>query len=476
MSALVAVLALAMGYAGVAMLGRIYLENIDKDLATMQADFFWQGTGKPGGGQPMGPGASGLMVHIINGVVMENSLYQRGASTPLSDAQLAILRAINEQGNPETVSLGTEEFRVSRQTITTVISNGPGSATTVTQEHIVGMPMRAMDTVTGDMLRYTAVIGAIAVILTAIAAAFTVRRSLQGLNTLVDVASQVAGKSLDRGEVELAERVPDTETDPNNEVGRVGLAFNTMLDNVEEALEARQASESKVRQFVADASHELRNPLASIRGYAELTRHDRDSLPTDTAFAFSRIESESERMSKLVEELLLLARLDAGREISMHEVDLVELVANAVADAQAAGPEHNWEVSLPEDAVTVLADENQLHQVVANLLSNARKHTPAGTNVRTTVGIVPDAGCALIEVSDDGPGIPEELRDSVFERFVKADEARTHDAEGSTGLGLSIVAAVVAAHGGRVWVQSSDAGTTFTALLPLATATSVAVG
>jgi two-component system OmpR family sensor kinase len=471
-AALVAAMALAMGYAGVVMLSRIYLDSIDTDLETMQDDFFWRNPGRPAGGQPMGgPGASGLMVHIINDEVVENAIYEGGASTTLSTRQLAALRSINSTGKPETVDLPglLGSFRVSREIVVVEIKIAPGGTIRETQEHIVGLPMRAMALVTSDMLRYTAVIGIAAVILTGVAVGFTVRHSLRGLNTLVDVASQVADKSLDRGEVELAERVPESETDPNNEVGRVGLALNTMLDNVGEALAARQASESKVRRFVADASHELRNPLASIRGYAELTRHDRDSLPTDTAFAFARIEAESERMSKLVEELLLLARLDAGREFNVREIDVVEVVANAVADAQAAGPDHNWEMSLPdESSVAVMADEYQVQQVMTNLLSNARKHTPAGTNVLTTVRVIADAGCALIEVSDDGPGIPEELRGRVFERFARADEARTHDAEGSTGLGLSIVAAVVAAHGGRVWVESSPAGTKFTALLPLA--------
>jgi two-component system OmpR family sensor kinase len=472
-AALVAAMALAMGYAGVLMLNRIYLDNLDADLRTMHLDFFGEGGGHPGGGQPMGPGNSGLMVHIVDDTVTQNQLYGRSAITPLSGRQLAVLRAVNPNGDAETVDLpglgDYGSFRVSRMVQTVTFQSGLGTYVEITEEHIVGLSMTAMSSITGDMFRYTAIIGIATVILAGIGVGFTVRHSLRGLNTLVDVASQVADKSLDRGEVELAERVPGTETNPNNEVGRVGLALNTMLDNVEEALAARQASESKVRRFVADASHELRNPLASIRGYAELTRHDRDSLPTDTAFAFSRIEAESERMSKLVEELLLLARLDAGREFNVHEVDVIELVANAVADAQAAGPDHNWEISLPDDAsVAVMADEYQLHQVIANLLSNARKHTPAGTNVLTVVQVVEDAGCALIEVSDDGPGIPDELRGKVFERFVRADEARTHDAEGSTGLGLSIVAAVIAAHGGRVWVESGPAGTKFTALLPLA--------
>lgn len=271
---------------------------------------------------------------------------------------------------------------------------------------------------------------------------------------------------LEKGEVNLPPRIPNSETDPKNEVGRVGLSFNRMLDNVEGALTAREASENKVKQFVADASHELRNPLASIRGYAELAQRRANELDPDTAFAMSRITSESERMSGLVEDMLLLARLDTKPELQLAETDVVEVVLNAASDAQVAGPDHHWRLNLPDEAVTVMADRNQLHQVVANLLSNARKHTPAGTQVDTSVGIEGDQ--AVIRVHDNGPGVPPEIADKVFERFARADVARTHDKEGSTGLGLAIVAAVMAAHGGTAALDSSDGHTTFTLRLPLA--------
>jgi two-component system OmpR family sensor kinase len=270
--------------------------------------------------------------------------------------------------------------------------------------------------------------------------------------------------------VALAVRVPQADVDPTSEVGRVGQALNHMLNNVEDALEARQASETKVRQFVADASHELRNPLAAIRGYAELTRRSRSEMPADAAYAMSRVESEAERMSKLVEDLLLLARLDSGPDIDVQPADLTEIVINAVSDARAAGPDHSWQLSLPDEPVLALGDRNRLHQVVANLLANARTHTPAGTRVETAIDL--RDGQAVIRVTDDGPGIPAAIQNRVFERFTRADTSRVR-AEGatsgtSTGLGLAIVAAVVEAHQGRVTVSSVPGRTEFSVWLPRA--------
>ena len=184
-----------------------------------------------------------------------------------------------------------------------------------------------------------------------LAARAVVARSLRPLNRVAATAQQVSQLELDRGEVALAVRVPPADADPASEVGRVGQAFNHMLNNVEEALAARQASETKVRQFVADASHELRNPLAAIRGYAELTRRSRDELPPDAAYAMSRVESEADRMSHLVEDLLLLARLDSGPDLDLQPTDLTEVVVNAVSDARAAGPDHVWRLAVPDEPV-----------------------------------------------------------------------------------------------------------------------------
>ncbi len=202
--------------------------------------------------------------------------------------------------------------------------------------------------------------------------------SLRSLNRVAQTAQQVSELDLATGEVEVPMRVAPQDADPRNEVGQVGNALNLLLNDVESALAARQASETRVRQFVADASHELRNPLAAIRGgYAELTRRDRDKLPEGTAYALGRVESETERMSRLVEDMLLLARLDSRPELELTEVDLTLLVLDVVSDARAAGgPAYRWKLDLPEEPITVVADQNKLTQVLANLYANARKHTP----------------------------------------------------------------------------------------------------
>ncbi len=237
-----------------------------------------------------------------------------------------------------------------------------------------------------------------------------------------------------------------------------------MLDHVDEALNARHQSEQRVRQFVADASHELRTPLASIKGYAELSRREADAVPPTVTHAMVRIESEANRMSSLVEDLLLLARLDAGRPLEEAPVDVSMLVINAVSDAHAASPGHRWDLDLPPEPVEVTGDSARLHQVVANLLANARTHTPDGTRVTTSVR--PRASGCVSRSTTTGR-VPESLQPNVFERFARGDDARVR-AGGSTGLGLSIVAAVSKAHGGRVELESRPGDTTFSLLLPAA--------
>jgi two-component system, OmpR family, sensor kinase len=236
-----------------------------------------------------------------------------------------------------------------------------------------------------------------------------------------------------------------------------------MLGHVESALARREASEARLRSFAADASHELRTPLTAIRGYAELARQRTDSLPDDIAHALARVESESARMSVLVDELLLLAELDAGRPLARDPVDLTRLAIDVTSDARAAAPDHRWQLELPDEPVITRGDELRLHQVLANLLSNAARHTPAGTMVTTTV--CAGAGGVSVGVTDDGPGIPADLQPAVFERFVRGDASRSRAAGGS-GLGLAIVQAVTAAHGGHVTVTSRPGETRFAITLP----------
>jgi len=334
---------------------------------------------------------------------------------------------------------------------------------------VVALPLAQVDRAMILMLRAAAVLTLFVLAVAILVVRAVVVRNLRPLNRLAATATQVSRMELERGDVDLGVRVAEQDADPASEVGRVGQAFNFMLANVEDALATRHASETKVRQFVADASHELRNPLASIRGYAELTRRNRADLPPDTQFAMSRIESESERMSRLVEDLLLLARLDSDPRLNLRPTDVTEVVVNAVSDARAAGPEHRWVFDLAPEPVEAKADPHRLHQVVANLLANARTHTPAGTTV--TARVRREDTWAIIEVADDGPGIPPDIVDRVFERFARGDASRVRKTStGSTGLGLAIVAAVVDAHHGTVQVNSSEQGTTFTVRIPAVSA------
>ncbi|MEV7230187.1 ATP-binding protein [Polymorphospora sp. NPDC051019] len=375
-----------------------------------------------------------------------------GVSDVPGDARVT-LAALPPDGEPRSRDLGTlGRYRLLAREL-------PNGAVTVT-----GLPLSSVEDTLLGMVAAEATIAGAGLLLAGGAGVLIIGRALRPLRRLAATAGRVAELPLDRGEVALSVRVPAADTDPRTEVGQVGAALNRMLGHVGAALAARQASETRVRQFVADASHELRTPLAAIRGYAEVTRRGRDAVPPDVAHALRRVESESLRMTVLVDDLLLLARLDTGRPLASEPVDLSAPVVDAVSDAHVAGPEHRWNLVLPEEAVTVAGDRARLHQVLANLLANARTHTPAGTTVTVTLAAEP-AGGAVLTVADDGPGIPAELQPEVFERFARGDTSRSR-AAGSTGLGLAIVAAVVEAHAGRVGVDSRPGRTVFTVRLP----------
>jgi two-component system OmpR family sensor kinase len=325
-----------------------------------------------------------------------------------------------------------------------------------------------MDNVDATLLRVALIFAVVTAAALAVATTVGIvinRRALAPLNRVAATAGEVANLPLDRGEVELPVRVSETDANPHTEVGRLGLALNRMLDHISTALSTRQASESRVRQFVADASHELRTPLAAIRGYTELAQRRRDEVPEDVAHAMSRVESEAVRMTHLVEDLLLLARLDSGRPLEREPVDLSRLSADVVSDAHVAGPDHRWNLDVPSDPLYVTGDDARLHQVVANLLVNARTHTPPGTSVTLSLHSEPDA--AVLRVADNGPGIPAELQSEVFERFARGDTSRSRKG-GSTGLGLAIASAVVRAHSGSIELRSVPGSTEFTVRLPRA--------
>ncbi|HEY0576001.1 MAG TPA: HAMP domain-containing sensor histidine kinase [Pseudonocardia sp.] len=329
---------------------------------------------------------------------------------------------------------------------------------------ITGLPLEEVNTTLVRLGWIELVVAAAGLVVAGAASTLIVRATMRPLQRVAATAGRVAELRLDRGEVALAERVPPGDTDPRTEVGQVGAALNRMLEHVASALEARQASETQLRQFLADASHELRTPLAAIRGYAELTRRSEDYVPPDVAHALSRVSSQAERMTSLVEDMLLLARLDAGRPLAREPVDVSQLVVDAVSDAHAAGPEHRWTLRLPDEAVIVTGDATRLSQVLANLLANARVHTPPGTTVLAELNGGPAE--ASLRVVDDGPGIPPALLPHVFGRFARGDSSRSR-AAGSTGLGLAIAHAVVVAHGGWVGVESVPGRTVFTVRLPM---------
>ncbi|BBY46314.1 sensor histidine kinase [Mycolicibacterium celeriflavum] len=330
---------------------------------------------------------------------------------------------------------------------------------------VTGLPTSDVDDTLLTVAIIFCLVGATALIVATTAGILIIRRQLAPLARVSDAAQQVADLELDRGEVRLP--TPIVKVDPasaHTEVGQLGSALNRMLDRIASALSARHASETRVRQFVADASHELRTPLAAIRGYTELAQRKRDDLPDDVAHAMSRVESETRRMTQLVEDMLLLARLDTGRPLQREPVDLSRLIVDTVSDAHVAGPEHDWSLDVPEEPIIVVGDEARLHQVLANLLANARTHTPPGTSVTISLTVAADRSVVLT-VADDGPGIPAWLQPEVFERFARGDTSRSRR-DGSTGLGLAIVAAVVKAHGGAIVVHSRPGETRFVVTIP----------
>jgi two-component system OmpR family sensor kinase len=403
-----------------------------------------------GGNDGIGPPAGTLIAHLTGTTVTSGWVFEAsGARRDLSAAQQAVLVRLPTDGRPYTRTLGTNDYRLIART-------DRGTRTTVT-----GQPLDQINAAQYRLAAVELAVSLAALALAALIGAFTVRRTLRPLERVTATARRVAELPLDRGEVALSVRVPDV--DARTEVGQVGAALNRMLGHIARALAARQASETKVRHFVADASHELRTPLAAIRGYAELTRRFGASVPPDVAHAMSRVESEAARMTVLVEDLLLLARLDAGRPLVGAPVDLSRLVIDAVSDAHVAGPDHHWQLDQPAESLTVTGDAAGLHQVLANLLANARTHTPPGTTVTTSLR--PSGAEVRMDVVDDGPGIPPDLLPEVFDRFARGDSSRSR-AAGSTGLGLAIVAAVVAAHGGTVGVTSEPGRTVFTVRLP----------
>ncbi|MFI6361190.1 sensor histidine kinase [Nocardia sp. NPDC050630] len=405
----------------------------------------------------------GIQSDTIGAIVNQGSVTKAGrigadgTQRALSHTAQQQLAAVPANGKPVDLALdGQGRYRV--------VADTAWSGEIV----VTGMPLTAVD---ATLLRVLLILGIVTAIVSIIAITvgiWLIRHALAPLDRVAATAARVADLELDRGEVVLPVRVPAADADPLTEVGQLGSAVNRMLDHITSALSARHDSETRVRQFLADASHELRTPLAAIRGYAELAQRKRAEVPGEVAYAMGRVDSESRRMTGLVEDMLLLARLDSGRGLEHEPVDLTQLTVDAVSDAHIAGPEHRWDLELPDEPVVTTGDAARLHQVLANLLTNARVHTGPGTTVLTMLESNGDGG-AVWRVTDDGPGIPEALQPLVFQRFARGDSSRSRRA-GSTGLGLAIVAAVVKAHGGDICVESAPGRTEFTVRLPGAAA------
>lgn len=336
-------------------------------------------------------------------------------------------------------------------------ADGHGGTTLVS-----GVPRAPMESTLARLDLTLLVAGLAALAAAGTAGSLIIRRTLRPLEDVARTASAVAAMPLDSGAVALTERAPAQPG--GTEVGEVSRALNHLLDNVEGALETRHRSEERMRRFIADASHELRTPLTSIRGYTEMLRLT-EHLSERGVQSVDRLEAQSRRMTSLVEDLLLLARLDEGAPRAEEELDLGEIVVEAVLDAQVTGRDHAWSLDVPEEAVPVRGEGRQLSQAIVNLLSNARKHTPVGTAV--AVRLRRDAAGAVLEVADDGPGIDPAIQGEIFGRFTRADAARS-GSEPTAGLGLPIVEAIIRAHDGDIAVASRPGRTVFTVRLPLA--------
>ncbi|MFK4761351.1 sensor histidine kinase [Microbacterium sp. ZW T5_45] len=414
-----------------------------------------------------GIGIPGLLVALsspeagVSGVVFDTSqtsIDDGGSKLSLNSTQLAQIDESLVDAGQATVTIdGLGSYRL----VSITTPNGV--------DVITGFPRTEIQNQLTQLLTVIVLATIGGLILLALTTAITIRVSLRPLRAIAGTAMRVANQPLDRGEVEITERIPDAQADPRTETGLVGASLNKLLDHVNTSLSARQKNEERMRQFVADASHELRTPLASIRGYSELSlralsQQQGPAAIEGTTTSLERIQAQSLRMTRLVEDLLLLARLDEGRELVYGTIDLAQLALESVSDARPTAPEHGWDIEVPDEPVVIVGDAGRMHQVVTNLLANARTHTPAGTQI--TLSVAKEGSDAVLRVHDDGPGIDPAVRDELFARFARGDSSRARQT-GGTGLGLAIAKAIVEGHHGRIEVASTPGDTTFTVRIPV---------
>lgn len=398
-------------------------------------------------GQPVGT----LGARILDGTVTAAGIITDNSGTrSVSTADQAVIAKL-KAGDPRDVRLpNLKEYRV-------IVSAGHDGDLQVT-----GLPRHQVDETIGRLALIEIIVFAAALLLTGIVATLSIRLTLRPLERVSRTARKVTDLPLGRGEVQLPE--PLTNDAPGTEVGQLTDAVNRMLQHIEGAFAERQASEDLLRHFVADASHELRTPVAVIRSHAEYIEMTGQSLSPAAGEALSRIQAESARMGVLVEDLLLLARLDSGRPLTREPVDLTRILLDAVIDARALRSDHQWKLDLPREEIIVRGDEQSLRQVVVNLVANAVEHTPPGTAV--TVRLATSDEYATTTVEDDGHGIAADFLPHIFERFARVDSSRAHRG-GESGLGLAIVEAIARAHHGTIDAESRPGRTVFTLRIPL---------
>lgn len=403
----------------------------------------------------VGPGAgpeaghlSSLYVGYVAGddtivTLFTPNLTQLGRPLPAFTAEQA--RDAADEGEPFTVGSRSSgaRYRVLAEALPRVDA-----------VQVLALPLSDVDAAVRRLVAVEVAATTLVVAVLGLVTSWVIRLGVRPIKQMTATATAIAGGT-------LSQRVPDVA--PGTEAGELGLALNQMLGRIEEAFDQRAQSEARLRQFVADASHELRTPVTTVRGYAELYRGGGLAKPGELDEAMRRTEQEAVRMGALIDDLLLLARLDQGRPLDRSPVELTSLVEDAVHDARAVDPDRPVESST-DGAVTVLGDDGRLRQVVANLVGNAVVHTPPGTPVMVSVAQQGDR--AVLEVSDVGPGMPPDVAARAFERFYRADPSRSRH-RGGTGLGLAIVQATVAAHGGTVTLDTAPGhGTTFRVELP----------
>jgi len=389
-------------------------------------------------------------------------LYPDGRAMPLShgignqnpeqlaDSDSAILQTVPTAPTARPVSVELSDLGKSKAVGVSASDAGHRPVSVVAV-----LPLSRVNALAGRLLFVEIVTVGMALLISGLLSWWFIRRSFKPLREVAETASEVAQLPLGRGDVIIPARVANPI--PTTEVGQVGLAVNAMLDHVEESLQTRAETEDRLRQFVSDAGHELRTPLAAVRGYSELLRRGVAQDPEAARLAASRIEGAASRMGMLVEDLLLLASLDEQRPLAKNPIDLRTIIDDTCIEAVTTGPEHTWQVDdAAHGEVFVEGDALRLHQALSNLYGNARNYTPAGTTITTTLSVVDNT--AIIEVRDDGPGFPADLLPHATERFVRGDASRARTT-GGTGLGLAIVKGIVEAHNGTIDIANGSAGT-----------------